>query len=99
MQMNKEAKQCLDLIIDEPIKIGHWLGFKDLTKLHNDWIKMIMFSKEDETLLAHRGSYKTTCISLAISILIGIIICYMLYIKKPLTSEVLGLFLYKKTPG
>lgn len=71
--MNKEAKKYLDIVIDEPIKIGHWLGFKDLTDLHNDWIKMMMFSKEDKTLLAHRGSYKTTCISLAISNLIGII--------------------------
>ena len=71
--MNKEAKKYLDIVIDEPIKIGHWLGFNDLTDLHNCWIKMMMFSKEDETLLAHRGSYKTTCVSLAIAILMGII--------------------------
>lgn len=71
--MNKEAKQYLNLVIEEPIKIGHWLGFKDLTELHNNWIKMMLFSNEDRTLLAHRGSYKTTCVSIAISLLIGII--------------------------
>ena len=52
--MTDEAKQYLDLIITEPVKIGHWLGFKDLTDLHNSWLKMMMFSKQDETLEAHR---------------------------------------------
>lgn len=52
--MKPEAKKYLDLVINEPVKIGHWLGFKDLTDLHNEWLKMMMFSKQDETLLAHR---------------------------------------------
>jgi len=52
--MTNEAKHYLDIIINEPVKIGHWLGFKDLTDLHNEWLKMMMFSKEDRTLLAHR---------------------------------------------
>lgn len=67
--MNKEQKKYIDLIMNEPYKIGHWLGFTDLTELHNEWLKMIMFSKEDKTLLAHRGSYKTTCLSIAIALL------------------------------
>ena len=52
--MTNEAKQYLDLIINEPVKIGHWIGFNDLIDMHNDWLKMMMFSKQDETLLAHR---------------------------------------------
>ncbi len=52
--MTNEAKHYLDIIINEPVKIGHWLGFKDLTDLHNEWLKMMMFSKDDRTLLAHR---------------------------------------------
>lgn len=67
--MNSEAKEYLDQIIDEPYKIGQWLGFEDLTELHNEWLKLMMFSEEDETLLAHRGSYKTTCLSIAIALL------------------------------
>jgi len=67
--MNDEAKRYLDLIRDEPYKIGHWLGFEGLSVMHNDWIKSMLFGKEDETLLAHRGSYKTTCISIAITLL------------------------------
>lgn len=67
--MTEEIKKYIDLIVNEPYKIGQWLGFKDLTELHNDWLRLMMFSKEDETLLAHRGSYKTTCLSIAISLL------------------------------
>lgn len=69
IMLNQETSKYVDLIIDEPYKIGHWVGFNDLTELHNEWIQMMMFSKEDETLLAHRGSYKTTCLSIAISLL------------------------------
>lgn len=67
--MNSEAKEYLDQIINEPYKIGQWLGFEDLTELHNEWLKLMMFAEEDETLLAHRGSYKTTCLSIAIALL------------------------------
>ena len=67
--LNQEKASYIDLIIDEPYKIGHWVGFNDLTPLHNEWIQMMMFSKSDETLLAHRGSYKTTCLSIAIALL------------------------------
>ena len=52
--MKNEAKYYLDLIIDNPVQIGHWLGFNDLIDIHNEWLKMMMFSKQDETLLAHR---------------------------------------------
>lgn len=67
--MNKEAKKYLDLIYDEPYKIGQVLGFKDLRLLHNEWLKDMIFGENDETLLAHRGSYKTTCVSLAFALI------------------------------
>ena len=44
------------------------MGFKDLTELHNEWLRQFLFSKYDITLQAHRGSYKTTTLSLAIAI-------------------------------
>ena len=59
----------LDLIYDEPYKIGQWLGFNLLTELHNEWLKDMIFGEEDETLLAHRGSYKTTCLSIAFALI------------------------------
>ena len=59
----------LDLIYDEPYKIGQWLGFDLLTDIHNIWLKDMIFGVDDETLLAHRGSYKTTCLSVAFTLI------------------------------
>lgn len=71
--MNKLSKiEYLDLVTDEPYIIGQKVGFKDLTILHNEWIKNIMGinSNKDYTLLAHRGSYKTTCLTIAVSLML-----------------------------
>ena len=50
----------------EPVKYARLLGMDLLTDIHNGWIRMMAFGKEDQTLLGHRGSYKTTCLSFAI---------------------------------
>jgi len=61
--------EYLDLMLEEPYVLGRMLGFKDLTKeLHNNWIKSIVTSKKDVTILAHRGSYKTTCLTIGLMI-------------------------------
>lgn len=70
MQLSK--KQILDTIYDEPYKIGQWVGFKDFTELHNEWLKKFIFSDEDRTILGHRGSYKTTALSVAIALMMVI---------------------------
>lgn len=66
--MNSEKKRIYDLLHDEPYKIGHFAGFKDLTELHNEWLRSFLYSKDDQTLLAHRGSYKTTDLSLFLAL-------------------------------
>lgn len=66
--MNSEKKAVLDLLWNEPYKIGHWVGFKDLTTLHNEWLRSFLYAGDDQTLLAHRGSYKTTDLSLFLSL-------------------------------
>ena len=66
--MNSRKKQALDLLYHEPYKIGHWVGFKDLTELHNEWLRSFLYAEENQTLLAHRGSYKTTDLSLFLAI-------------------------------
>ena len=68
-KMTQTAKAVFDLIYNEPHKIGHLLGFPDLTELHRDWIKSMVFGVDDETLLAHRGSFKTTCLGIAVTLL------------------------------
>lgn len=66
--MNSRKKQTLDLLWNEPYKIGHWVGFTDLTRLHNEWLRSFLYSDSDQTLLAHRGSYKTTDLSLFLAL-------------------------------
>lgn len=62
--MGITKQQAITLLTETPYKIGHWLGFKDLTELHNEWLRSFLYEKKDQTLLAHRGSYKTTDLSL-----------------------------------
>lgn len=45
------------------------LGFTKLTELHNQWIKDMITSKKDKTLQASRGTYKTTCDSIALALI------------------------------
>lgn len=66
--MNSRKQAALSLLWNEPYKIGHWVGFKDLTTLHNEWLRSFLYADEDQTLLAHRGSYKTTDLSLFLAI-------------------------------
>lgn len=61
-------RQTARLIYNDADQIGHWIGFTDLTKLHAGWIRSFLFAKEDQTLLAHRGSYKTSCLSLFLAL-------------------------------
>ena len=63
-----KRKDILQLIKDEPYRLGHFIGFDKLTELHNKWLKLFLFSNEDITLLGHRGSYKTTVISIFLAI-------------------------------
>lgn len=60
---------AIQYLVDTPYKLGHMLGFDRLTELHNGWIRQMVLSQSDRTLQAHRGSYKTTCVSLALCIL------------------------------
>ncbi|MGI6040979.1 MAG: terminase large subunit domain-containing protein [Candidatus Alectryocaccobium sp.] len=53
-----------------PVKFGKLLGFDKLTDLHDGWIREMIDSQEDRTLLGHRSSYKTTCLSIAIALII-----------------------------
>lgn len=62
--------EAIALLRDEPVKLGWAVGFNDLTALHNGWIKEMVTAQTDKTLQSHRGSYKTTCVSIALAIII-----------------------------
>ncbi len=63
-------KQAVDFLLAQPYKFGHMLGFNDLGELHNHWIREMLTAKDDRTLQAHRNSYKTTCVSVALALII-----------------------------
>ena len=62
--------EMLDVVNENPIAFGLENGFTDLAEIHNEWLKLFLFSEKDVTLQAHRGSYKTTCLSIAIALTI-----------------------------
>lgn len=66
--MTYSKERILGLLYDNPIEIGHWVGFRDLTEMHNQWLKQFLFKTEDQTLQGHRGSFKTTTLSLFLAI-------------------------------
>lgn len=63
-------KDAVSFLLNKPYKLGHMLGFDKLTPLHNGWIIDMVRGKEDKTLQAHRGSFKTTCVSIALALII-----------------------------
>lgn len=63
-------EQAVNFLLEKPYLFAHMLGFTKLTELHNGWIIDMVRGKEDKTLQAHRGSYKTTCVSIALAIII-----------------------------
>lgn len=45
------------------------LGFTKLSKIHRQWIIEMVRGKNDHTLQAARGTYKTTCVSVALALI------------------------------
>ena len=63
--------EAVNFLLNNPVKFAHMLGFNKLVEpLHDTWIKDMMLGKDDATLQGHRGSYKTTCLSVALSLII-----------------------------
>ena len=57
-------EKLLNLISKSPVTIGQWEGYSLLTDLHNEWLREFLFSTEDVSIQAHRGSYKTTVLGI-----------------------------------
>lgn len=64
--MTKE--QAIAFLRDRPVDFAHLLGFTKLGELHNRWIVDMVRGREDKTLQASRGTYKTTCVSVALAL-------------------------------
>ncbi len=67
--MAMTRKQAIEFLKDEPDKFGRLVGFTRLGKIHRIWMHKMICDKGNKTLMASRGTYKTTCVAVAISIL------------------------------
>lgn len=65
----KSRDLYLKTLKNSPVTYGRMFGYNKLGELHNEWIKKFLFSIDDYTLMAHRGSYKTTCLEVALALL------------------------------
>lgn len=75
--------EAFALLFDMPVVIGQACGFTLLTELHNKWIVNMVMGEEDGTLQGHRGSYKTTCLSIALAvIMVGMPHLKILFMRK-----------------
>ena len=57
-------KAALEFLLTRPAQAARLCGLDRLTdELHGAWMQEMLLGLEDMTLLAHRGSYKTSCLS------------------------------------
>ena len=63
------AENAVKQMLKHPEQIGIRVGFKDMTALHGMWIREIVFGREDYTLQAHRGSYKSSSLAVGIALI------------------------------
>ena len=63
-------EQAIRFLKTRPAEYGHMLGFTDLREVHNEWIKDMLLGKDDTTKQASRGTYKTTCVSITLALII-----------------------------
>lgn len=64
------VEYAIDLIKNNPYVIAQDVGFKDVRLFpHNEWMREIITGKSDYTLLAHRGSYKSSVLSVCIALI------------------------------
>lgn len=72
-----ERRTALELLMTRPVLVARWCGLDRLREeLHGSWLREMLTGREDMTLLAHRGSFKTTCLAFAMTAML------VLYPKK-----------------
>jgi hypothetical protein len=57
-------------LIEHPAEFGRRIGFTKLRDdLHGEWINDMLWREDDQTKQAHRGSYKTSCLEVAMALI------------------------------
>lgn len=63
-------EQAVRFLQYHPADFAKLIGFNRLGNLHNDWIQEMVRGKSDYTLQASRGTFKTTCVSIALALIV-----------------------------
>lgn len=84
--MTKE--QAVQFLLNSPVKYAGMLGFNKLKPFHNDWIVDMVRGQEDKTLQASRGTYKTTCVSIALALIVILLPNYRSMFQRKTDSDV-----------
>lgn len=67
---NQAIEDAINIIKNYPYLIAQDVGFSDVREYpHNNWMKHIINDDDDYTLLAHRGSYKSSVLSVCIALI------------------------------
>lgn len=67
-EQRARRNKALQVLRDYPYIYGQQVGFTKLNPLNNEWIKEFIYGSGDMTLQAHRQAYKTTAVSVALSL-------------------------------
>ena len=62
-------QEAINFLLTRPAAFGRMLGFDKLRAVHNKWLIDMIRGKKSKTLQGHRGSFKTTCLSIALAVL------------------------------
>lgn len=63
-------REATNFLLTRPADFAKMLGFTRLGSLHNQWIIEMVRGRRDRTLQASRETYKTTCVSIALALII-----------------------------
>lgn len=68
--LTDKQKNLLDRIKNESHRIAHLVGYDRFTELHAKWLHNMITEKDIYVLKAHRGSFKSSVVTLFIALLI-----------------------------
>lgn len=67
-EQQQRRTQVLQILRDYPYLYGHAVGFAKLNPINNEWIKGFLYRTTSHTTQGHRNSYKTTSLSVALTL-------------------------------
>ncbi len=61
--------RALELLTRRPAQVARLCGLTRLNdEVHGRWLRQMISGREDMTLLAHRGSFKTSCLAMSMAV-------------------------------